>query len=420
MPMMSAENEALRVKGWRVFRSSSRDRVIPGTGAGAHLQRIKISEALPVEGVFEGVAQPVEARNVAADLRAQAEAKARAAAAEIPLGVTRHIVYDLTTQVGNPDPVNFGEETFVIGIAPFDGFLTEMFLQLQGGAVVQGIAFRTTTGQTVFSTRDFSAIVPGFGGAEPDFLMPFDLNVTPAPFQLNRLKVPVYAGEEVFAVVRLGPAFPAGSQIGAGVIGFEGFILARPGSAAAQAQFGSLSAAARQAATEATKWAGMLALEREKTTRATEVERLKTERAAIVSQPRQASGGFIGNPYETPRITDAMTNAVQRQAPTPPPPPRVVRPPATPPEGTGLTFVSAWNPSFGSIGYLIPDPPRGGKVNVFDSKYTIWDITGKNIGEGQIIPVATDQDIPPGAKISAIRSGVKSQALRADTLEAFT
>lgn len=411
MAMNLARDEALRVRGWSVFRSASRDHIIPQTGAGAHLLRIKIASALPVVGVMEGVAVPDAERERAAQEREKAVARARAAAEGIPLGVSRHIAYDLVTQVGNPDPVDFGEEEFVIATAPFDGFLTEMFLQLQGGGVVQSIAFRTTSGQTVFATRDFTPVVPGFGGAEPDFLPVPDLNFTPAPFQLQRLKVPVFAGEEVKAVVRLGALFPAGAQIGAGVIGFEGFILARQGSQAAVSQFGALTSAALTAAREAARQSSELAIERERTRRALEVERLRTERAQLLVKQASPGGRYTMNPFNEVLTVREGAAALERRAPTPPPAPRLLEAPPEPPSGEGKTFVRAWNPAGGSVGYLVPNPPPGGRVNVFDSRYTIWDASGRMVDSGAIIPVRSDQDIPAGARISRTLGGVRPRGL---------
>ena len=162
---------------------------------------------------------------------------------------------------------------------------------------------------------------------------------------------------------------------------------------------------------EGSRFASALAIEREKTFRAAEVERLKTERAALTLKPGVPSGNFLGNPFQELLLAPQAARQLASRAPTPPPPPRVRPAPAEPPAGAGQTFVSAWNPSFGSIGYLVPDPPRGGKVNVFDNTYTVWDITGKNVGSGPIIPVASDGDIPPGARISPIRGGVPPKGL---------
>jgi len=193
--------------------------------------------------------------------------------------------------------------------------------------------------------------------------------------------------------------------VGAGILGFEGFILARPGSQAASSMFGALTIEARRAATEAAAQSSRFSIEVERTRRAEIEAKARVDVAAIKAAPAPPSGGFIGNPYNSILLNPQFAPTLARQAPRPAPPPRVIPPKPESPEGTGKTFVSAWNPSFGSIGYLIPDPPRGGKVNVFDNRYTIWDISGRNVGQGPIEPIRSDAEIPPGARISPIRGG---------------
>jgi hypothetical protein len=418
MRMDLERNSELRRHGWRVFRSASRDKLIPSSAVGRVLQRVKIAQAYPVEGVEEGASVSLESRLALQNARSVSAAAAERQASDRPLGVSQYMAYTITTQTGNPDPVNAANEEFVVGLAPFDGFITEAFLELQGGAVAQGMAFRTSGGQTMFTTRDFSAFAPGAPGAEPDMLPVIDLNFNPGVVTLRNLKVPVFSGEQVILVAKLGPAFGVGLQIGAGILGFESFILARPGSAAELSMFGALTVEARRGAREAISNDVKLKIEQERTRREMEKQQGMTARAQIEAAPRAPAGSFQGNPTQPFEFSASAMRALQSRSAPPPPPPRVPPPPKEPAPGEGLTFVSAWNPSFGSIGYLIPDPPRGGRVNVFDNRYTVWDITGKQVDQGAIIPVPSSGDIPAGARLSAVARGTLSAALAADRVQA--
>jgi hypothetical protein len=408
-------NEALRRQGWRVFRSASRDHLTPMSGPGAKLARIKIGEALPVGGVFEGVAMSLEDREAIDKQRRLDLALAEAEGASKSLGVTQYIAFALSSLNGNPDPVNFADEEIVLMPAPFDGFITELRFNWNPGAGIGCYAFRSSGGQTMFRSVDRSVPVVGQPSIEPDFMcLPTqDLNTTEREFV--NVHMPVFAGEQIIVALRLAPATPAGTRYGGGFLGFESFVLARAGSAAAVSAFGALTVESRTAARAAASDASRLALEREKTSRATQVAQLELQIAQAKSRGTPAVGGMIFNPFGSMFDEASALQQLQSRLPATPPAPRVSAPPVQPPDGTGKTFVSAWNPSFGSIGYLIPDPPRGGKVNVFDNTYTIWDISGRNVGQGAIIPVASDAQIPPGAKISAVRSGVAPTGLTPST-----
>jgi hypothetical protein len=399
-------NEGLRRQGWRVFRSASRDHVTPMSGPGAKLARIKIGEALPVGGVSEGVATSLEDREAADKQRRLDMALAQSESATKTLGVTKYLAYRVASLVGNPDPVNTLDEVHVVAIAPFDGFITELQTEIAQGVNNSGYAWRTSGGESMFRSTDQTAPAAGRVNLEPDFVSRLSFEWNQVPLVLRNLHMPVFAGEQIYLVIRQQPLTPPGDQVAGGVLGFESFTLARAGSAAAVSAFGALTVESRIAARSAASDASRLALEREKNARMTQVAQLELQLAQAKARGVPAVGGMMFNPFGQMFDQASALQQLQSRLPAAPPPPRVSRPPATPPEGAGLTFVSAWNPSFGSIGYLIPDPPRGGKVNVFDNRYTIWDISGRNVGQGAIIPVASDEQIPPGARISAVRSGV--------------
>jgi hypothetical protein len=397
--MELAEDENLRQQGWRVFRSASRDRMIPLVGAGAQLQRIKIGEALPVMGVFEGVALPLEERE--ARHTAKVEEMRRAPDGEdVPTGIMQYFTQVLfNTSVGAVNNVPT-DDVVVVGVAPFDGWLREFTADPSGGdASGNRVAVRTSSGGTLFRGFHQSGLTPGQTQLlSPDFIALDGRGSGLFKPELRGGKVPVYAGDQILVVVRNTNGLAALQMRIVVNIGIEAVFLGSVGRRASVANFSAVNAQVIAANRESARQAGMLAIEQEKTRR---VELAAQAEAALLAQKLSA------------------VQAAQSARP-PVPAPRVTAPKPEPPDGTGKTFVSAWNPSFGVIGYLIPDPPRGGKVNVFDNKYSVFDITGKLIEQGAIEPIRTDADIPPGARLSPVRGGVKSAGMRQDTLEALT
>jgi len=390
-------NENLRQHGWRVFRSSTRDRNIPLTGAGRALQRVRIAEALPVLNVYEGVAIPLDER-IARAAEAQAVADvARPKAEGLGLGESKSIFFNLVTVTGNPDPVNANDEFFEVGIAPFDGFISELIFNTSIAGVALGYAFRTSAGQSVFSGRDFFVPAPFTPGFAPDYIRQMLEGIISPIMQLTDLRVPVYAGDRIIIAVRETPFFAVGQGLAAGVIGLESMIMGNLSARATVSAYSASAADGARAAREAAANQAKLDIEREKT------RRVQIEQEAMTARLHVA----------------ANVKAVEQRSPAPAPVPRVVAPKPAPPDGTGKTFVSAWNPSYGMIGYLIPDPPRGGKVNVFDNKYSVFDITGRLTEQGPIVPVRSDQDIPPGAQLSPVRSGMLSNDILAAQLRAM-
>ena len=390
------QDESLRQQGWRVFRSSWRDRNVPLTSPSKVLQRIKIATAFPVEGVTEGAAAPVDLREAVSGARAAALLRT-AGGEDVALGVMQYFSTILHNRVaGAVNGVPLDEE-FIIGVAPFDGWLKEISADDTGGD--QGgfrIAVRTSGGGTLFKGFDQTDLLLFTEFLEPDFL-PFDARGTGNyVIDLRNGKVPVYAGDQIVVVLRNTNGKAVNASRARVEIGIEAVTF---GSLARRASNANLSLSMSQAnAANRAVAADQLRLQ---------IEQEKTRRQVLADQADLAKIQAI-----------AGAKLAAARAPVPAPPPRAVRPPREPLDGEGKTFVSAWNPSFGCIGYLIPDPPRGGKVNVFDNKYSVFDITGKLVEQGQIQPVRTDQDIPPGARLSAVSSGVLSPAMALELAKA--
>jgi hypothetical protein len=405
------QNDELRQQGWRVFRSASRDHLVPLTGAGSVLQRVKLSEALPVLGVFEGVALSDEERKANAEQDRLALSLAERDAVGRPLGITQYLAADMAVIDGVVDPVNPFFSGSIVGTAPFDGFITEFSFTDTSATPALAVGIRSSGGATMFRSNDPGLAPPPIFRIEPDFVRVSMFDAAGERAILRNLKMPVFAGEEIKAVTIMPAATPLGTFCGQVVLGFEAFILARPGSAAAQSMFGALTVESRRAATEAADQAGRLAIEQERTRRAQLVDIGQTERARLALEAKRAAGVPTINPLmQLLANPDAQAQLTSRLA-RPPVKPKVPPPKKEPPEGTGKTFVSAWNPSYGNVGYLIPNAPPGGRVNVFDNFYTVWDVTGKMISKGQIEPIATTGEIPPGARISPIRSGIQPSGL---------
>lgn len=400
MPMVSEKNVALRLKGWRVFRSSTRDHLIPMTGAGAILQRVKIFDALPVGGVAVGQeAIDLTIRAQISDDRQKVAEKVFELARDRPTGETVVLSSSVGNPTANPGPAgNIVDDVLLIGSSPFSGFITEATWRdyVAGGSVTY-LAIRTGSGGSLFlGGQTFAAFGENINST-PDFTLTIGGDPT---ISARRMRVPVLAGEQIFAIVRTDRLQAADGRAIQITLTFESAEGAPIGARALLSSIG----ANRQATGEATRNAFLvqreLGIEQEKTKRAIEVETLKVEQARALGEQRRGNTNALQNPYNQVLASDEFIKQLQAQKVTPAPPPRVPAPPANPPEGAGKTFVSAWNPSFGSIGYLIPNPPIGGKVNVFDSRYSVFDITGKLIEQGPIEPVMTDAQIPPGARIS--------------------
>jgi len=381
-------DEALRQHGWRVFRSSWRDRVIPMTGQGAKLQRVKIGEAYPVEGVVEGAAVPIEARGVELVTKSASLERLERLAIGQALGLSKVLYTQIVSVTGNPDPVNSQEETWEIGIAPFDGFITEININQQSVGTGQAFAIRTSAGQTMFQSSQFTTPSPFLTGVEPDLARGHLVSIFQEPLILRHLRLPIYSGDRIIIAIEEPPFFAAGTAMLEGSLVMEAFVSGSLSAAATASMFRAATSQSARASADAANMNARLKIEQEKT------RRIQVQNEADLAKIRAIAGA---------------RQALARAAP-PAAPPRVPTPPRTPLEGEGKTFVSAWNPSFGYIGYLIPDPPRGGRVNVFDNKYSVFDITGKLTEQGPIIPVASDQDIPPGARLSAVTKGVLSPA----------
>lgn len=412
MRMTLELNEALRLQNWRVFRSATRDHLIPQTGPGAKLQRIRINEAVPSGGTEFGIALTLEERQAIANQRKLDLALAQAESASKSIGVTKFIHVLARTTIANPSAVDTFDEIIEVATAPFDGFITEFGAVEPFGADLLGMAIRTSGGESMF--RSFSNYAAGMAQSvvPPDFLSFAYFISVGSERTLRNLHMPVFAGESIFFVSRVRGGAAAFQQFPFVILGFESFTLAKAGSAAAVSAFGAIASASRLASSEAANQANQLGLAQEKTKQLQIQQSALTERAKLAVARPGPGPGFMVNPFGSLPFSESALQQLASRRAIPPPPPRVPPKPSAPPEGAGKTFVSAWNASAGYIGYLIPNPPIGGRVNVFDNTYTIWDITGKNVGQGPIEPVTSDAQIPPGARVSPVKGGSLSPALR--------
>lgn len=411
MPQELIRDEEIRLQCWNVFRSSSRDHMVPMTSGGRVLQKIRINSALPSTDVVTGVVLSAEEQELRRKARAAAIRQAEQEAMDRPLGVSQYLGFHATTvnaalPVGEPN-----DHQSLIALAPFDGYITEMVIVPDTGLATYNLAIRTSGGQTMFRSLDSLITSPPGLSLLPDFIDMGTFSPSGEKIQVRNLKMPVFAGEEIYFVGREFGSVGPGVGLATGMLGFEGFILARPGSAAAQSQFLALTAEARAGARDAANMAGRVAIEREKTRRAEIEGQARVQVAQLAAEVRRPPGIPMNNPFNQVLIAPNAQPTIQRRQPVAPPPPQFEAPPAVPTSGKGMTFVQAWQPANGSIGYMIPDPPPGGRVNVFDGKYTIWDVTGKNIGSGPVQNVASTDDIPGGARVSRNLGGKLSPGM---------
>lgn len=394
------DNRDLQARGWRVFRSATRDHLVPITGVERVLQRIRITEALPVAGVRVGAeALGEEQRAEVRSARERVVEEVTRLARERPTGETSTLSFSVSNVTPNPGPAgNVVDDVLFVGSAPFSGFITEVTLQsITGGLFPTLIAIRTGSGASLFlGGQTFSPLSQNINHT-PDFIL---VTTDDKAMSLRRVRVPVLAGEEVFVVVRTQGLAAPGSVDVFGTLTFESAEGAPVGARAALSAIGANRAAVAAATRQAFIMTKQLELERERTARAVELARLKVEQARALAEARRPAYAPVANPFQQLLLRADAQALLQRAAPPPPPPPRVPPPPEKPPEGAGKTFVSAWLPQAGAIGYLTPTPKRGERVNVFDGKYTIWDVTGKKVGEGPVEMVSSAAGIPPGARIS--------------------
>lgn len=406
------ENEALRLRMWSVFRPGIRDHVVPMTSLGRVWQRFQVREAwgvpsaeqaiaaavvagaassgaraaavgAPVGEAAVGAAAPAVARaGVAAAVAARSpEERARAreereralrprVAEEGPvLRQTQYLYFEL-----NSDPVtvaNVEDQVHEIGVAPYDGFLTEVVIEEFGSSGERLVALRTESGQSFATATSNIAYGNPWLDPRPDF---FDAERLAQTFVVGgrsvlRSNVPVRAGERIYLVMRLAGLPLGGTMTVTGMVGVE----------AARA-VGVGAAAVRQTVREQQ-------VEVERIVRRV-VQRVPVVEEVPVAVPVERGGRVV-----------------------PPRPALRLGPPAPPAGGEGLTFVEAWMPQAGAIGYLVPTPPPGARVNVFGDRFTIWDGSGRKVSEGTVQVVRSEQDIPEGARRSRSLGVVPSPGL---------
>ena len=404
MPQSFEVNQQMREQGWRVFRSASRDHLTPATGVGQQLQRITIREALPVREAAGGLSVSLEARLAerAGEQSALTEQQALLRRATEERGISWQRVgwgQDTSGLAGNVTRT-------VIGTVSFDSLVSDVTFIVQGGG--------GSVGSARVEFENYGTLFAGGGvnglGYPTDTISPqpiANLSGDGVTVSIPGLRWFVGGGSRIFLdVVNGGGGFVITGQV---IITAEALspsqrqVVTRP-DVVPLGEIISLRRADAQRQLDRQQELIEAAKQRKRDELAFQEQRIAAIKEVGARQFERAVGRVspLGLP---PQVV------LQMRPPSPPSPPRMRPPPPEPPEGAGKTFVSAWNPSFGSIGYLVPDPPRGGKVNVFDNTYTIWDMSGKNVGSGPIIPVASDGDIPPGARISPIRGGVPPRGL---------
>jgi len=371
-------NAQLKARGLMVFRSSSRDRLIPLTSLRSVAQRIRLNEAAPAAGVGVGEAVLSEAE-IKARQEAQQEVTVRlrnkVQQGAQSMGVRQEVQTNIPT-VGGPGIV-IGENRFLVFTAPSDGWVVSVAHNFGGNQ--NRLALRTTSGRTFFIGRGGSNNVGNTPNLDPDFT---ELATVAPNWGTENVRIPVLAGEDITAVFDSVAATPDTQHIGFVKLIFEYAVGGVSQSDAFGADFGEVRIAMRQQAEQASRLANdQLRLE---------IERERTRRAQIEAAARASRVAEL--PQAAPKV--------KSRAPVQPPPLFVSEPPTAEGGGKGKTFVSAWMPSNGYVGYYIPDPPAGGRVNVFDGRYTIWDVSGRNVGSGPVEWVRQDQQLQEGTRIS--------------------
>lgn len=413
MPQELILNEELRLDGWDVFRSSSRDHMIPMTSGGRALQRIKMAEALPTLGVIQGVAVSDEERAAFAAARDRAESEvlgrmSRGGAIETRY---RYFVISNLTAVA----VGIGEEEVEIALAPFTGVVNEVGFHTVGIGGSAVIALRTDNGVSFFKSESNDGFASVGVDCGPDFVNPFLIGVnnsTPRS-ELKNLRIPVISGERVLMVLRM----PAPTAIGG--VAIEGYIGFSTGSVGSfdQRVLSSVVDARHERSVDADRAAreleARLAIEREKTRRVQLEADARIKAAQLALEGRRVKGIREQATINELLSQRAAQERLRSRAPVVPPPPAFAAPPAQATGGKGQTFVQSWMPQQGALGYMIPDPPPGGRVNVFNDRYTIWDQFGGKVGEGPVQPVQNTSQIPQDARMSRNISVTPSADIKA-------
>jgi len=378
MPMDAEQNSALRFKGWNVFRSSSRDHMVPSVSGGRVLQRLRIQEAFPVSGVSSGVAVELDQRTEQAAV--VSERRSRISGGEdVAQGITQYLAIAFRNSIVGGVGADFTEETVLVGTVPFTGYITELIARASGsdfGAFV--VAIRSSSGQTMFKGLESNNNPLARTFLEPDFV-PFGFNISGNDsYNIRDLRMPVFVGDVISMVVRMTNSALINSLNLNLILGVEAYVLGSESSRAAVSAFGVSASQMAKANRDAQASADRLAIEREKTAR------MKMELDARLKLADMAKTGA----------------KVKQTLPPPPPPAPYADSPFTPQSGEGKTFVSSWMPNENSIGYLVPTPPRGGKVNTFGDEYSVFDITGKLIDRGKVELVRSQDQIPPSSRLS--------------------
>lgn len=399
------QNRALKGNGWNLFRSSTRDHLVPLVAIGRQTIGLRIREALPVAGVLVGADVALSAEERAAR-SSRTEASLSRAREDLGRGAVESVERSIAMTFAPEKqfaPVSvFDEETSLIGFAPADGYIDEVeFILRATGGVLTGFAIRTESGESAF--RGFVQGNVSIGDLLPDFL---PLGATQTYQRVANLRVPVLTGERVFIVVKMNALVAVNSLLLTGSVTVKIPVTVPRLDLSVGLNAGAVSSQVSTAATrQSLVLSQALAIEQERTRRSRVEFEAKVKIAEAAAEARRPASVPMSNPFQQLLLQESTARMLQQREPPPPPPPRVLPPPPTPAEGAGKTFVPAWLPSVGAIGYLIPTPSRTERVTVFDNRYTIWSVTGAKVKEGLVEMIRSEAGIPPEARISRELSG---------------
>ncbi len=434
MPLPIEQDEALRVRGWDVFRR--RDGIVPqpAGGRGAVLRRVAIMGVRPAAGVLEG-AVPVPA---AAEEGGGLAGAARRRTAE-EAGQSYPLSYYFTNPVALPGPADVAVDvSALIGLAPDNGVVTELVVSMNNVLTqLTGVALRSSSGATFFESRSlFASGVPETRDLRPDFFPLVDLfgSVANASNQWRLLGgMPVSAGEQLFLIMRFRGTIAAntarvfGSVVITSAVAGGLRVRLRP---AAAIDFGEVAAAARPAPVAPTVYYPVMF------TTPVEGARLRAQGWTQLTASTWKGPGVVVPAGAAPPAPPAGSPGVSRferwmteqasvtASPGSPAFARVqaavayLEPP--PPSGTGLVYVPSWLQGPGlPHGYLIPIPRRGQRIRIEGEQWFAEPPVGDQAASGRVIFLTGSTPVPPGALLSSPGRIITSDMVRGLTLVTF-
>lgn len=453
MPLNLIDNEALRLNGWQVFRSSFRLRNLPSGGGFRHLQRVRIGEAQDVLDVVAGV-EPggdVSAEAIDRALSERAERANRAAQKKIITGVSTVVPAHFRPVA---PLVGAGEDReYDLCVIPFDGLLTEIRIAMDVTlAVNHALSLRLESGGSLFTSTGVTNITDGLAtDLRPDFIGVNHLQtlLTDAGgIYAMTVRKPVMAGERVIAVIRHSPAIALNNinyyftfVIASGEVVIETPKIKVKRIAAAEDPVVIEQEKPRAVRERAGKQEAVTDLEmypswRVGVTGGVTVNFRDFTTAPYMIYGRQSvmvlSGTDLPEPPTAPEATvRQFVNSQYVQEPLDPPPawagwvakiPKGKASPATPAPakeevvkipppikpvakepgklpGEGLLFLASLAPNSNFLGGLIPWPDKGEHTNTANGSWKHWSASGVLLGTGPIQWVQTGGTIPEGAKL---------------------